>query len=91
MKRTLNNISVQQLEIFSEEIRRRTGTDLAGHQGELEMHGFRVQYFYDEAKRTLELELKSKPWYVSERLIETKVDEFLAGPGKDLLKGKTEG
>jgi hypothetical protein len=88
MKRIVNNVSVQQLEFLSQEVQRRTGTGFAGPQGEIEVHGFRVQYSYDEAQRTLELELKSKPWYVPQALIEAKVDEFLAGPGKDLLRGK---
>jgi hypothetical protein len=88
MKRIVNNVSVQQLEVLSRELQRRTGVALAGPQGEMEVRGFRVQYSYDEAQQTLAFELKSKPWYVPQRLIETKVDEFLAGPGKDLLEGK---
>ena len=91
MKRIVNNVSPQQLEAFSKEIQRRTGSELTGHRGELEVQGFRVQYLYDEAQRTLEIELKSKPWYVPQTLIEAKVDEFLAGPGKDLLAGKIVG
>lgn len=88
MKRIVNNVSVQQLEVLSKEVQRRTGVGLAGPQGEIEVQGFRVQYLYDEAGQTLELELKDKPWYVPQSLIEAKVDEFLAGPGKDLLEGK---
>jgi len=89
MKRILNNVSVQQMEVLSKEIQRRIGIELGGPQGEMEVRGFRVQYSYDEAQQTLEFELKSKPWYVPQSLIETKVDEFLAGPGKDFLEGKT--
>jgi hypothetical protein len=88
MKRIVNNVSTQQMEVLSRELQRRTGVDLVGPQGEIEVRGFRVQYSFDEARQTLEFELKSKPWYVPQRLIETKVDEFLAGPGKDLLEGR---
>lgn len=81
MKWVEQNVSAQQFKAISEDIRRRTGVELASHEGEMEMRGFRFRFSYEEATQVLEFELKDKPWYVPEALIEAKVKEFLTGPG----------
>ena len=87
MKHILTDISEQKFSRISSEIQQRTGIALPGNGGSVEMKGFEIRFLFDSAAQTLEWELLKKPWFVPQSLIDSKVEEFMAGPGAAFLDG----
>jgi hypothetical protein len=82
-ERRIQPISRTQFDAIGVEIKRRIGVDFDADHGIFEIKGFRVQYNYQEDLQSLHVQLLSKPWFIPESLIASKVDEYLAGPGKE--------
>jgi hypothetical protein len=88
MTHTLNGVSDEKFAELRQTLESRTGIVLEGNEGTVEKHGFCVRYRRDAASETLSLELLKKPWFVPQSLIDRKVGEYLAGPGRALLGGE---
>ena len=82
-ERHLQPISRAQFDAIGTEIKSRIGVGFDADSGIFEIMGFRVQYHYQEDIQSLHVQLLSKPWFIPESLIASKVDEYLAGPGKE--------
>lgn len=91
MKRTLHGVTEATLVTIQGELKKRMGISLESYEGVSEVKGFKIRHSYDPAKETLEVEVLSKPWFVPQKLMEQKVDEFLRGPqaASFLGSGKT--
>ena len=85
MKHILTNISEQKFNKIAAELKQRAGIALVGNSGNVESKGFEVRFCYDDTAKTLELELLKKPWFVPQSLIDSKIAEYMAGPGAAFL------
>jgi len=85
MKHILTDITKQKFDKITSEIEQRTGVTLPGNSGNVEFKGFEVRFHFAPTEKTLELELLKKPWYVPQSLIDSKIKEFMAGPGTNFL------
>ena len=85
MKHILTNISEQKFSKIATELKQRAGIALVGNSGNVESKGFEIRFCYDTIAKTLELELLKKPWFVPQSLIDSKIKEYMDGPGAAFL------